>query len=272
MTGRTLNQTIKPLRDSVVTVSYHGRSWWSIRVRRTVGGDGAEKSWSDLVFGGLTPSCPVRPAPHDDGFLARSRARRVTPRPHSCSSWPTSAAARCPCRNHPARAARQRARRSGSVSELGAGRWLVGIEAGRDPVTGGRRRQTQVVRGSREEAEIALARLRLVDNGGDPQPATNARTVPRRVPAVPARGPHGDADATHRPIGVQADLHHADAGRRPARGRGVEQARLAAGGAGVRGVGGGGTASHHPVALLLDAVEGGGTRQAGRLGSPQSGA
>lgn len=70
-----------------------------------------------------------------------------------------------------------RAKQSGAVSELGADRWLVGIESGRDPLTGARRRQTQVVRGSREDAEIALARLRLVDNDAVPQSATNARTV-----------------------------------------------------------------------------------------------
>ena len=70
-----------------------------------------------------------------------------------------------------------RARQSGSVSELGPDRWLVGIEAGRDPLTGARRRQTQVVRGSREDAEIALARLRLIDNDAVLRSATNARTV-----------------------------------------------------------------------------------------------
>ncbi|MFN0028666.1 MAG: hypothetical protein ACKV2O_16020 [Acidimicrobiales bacterium] len=70
-----------------------------------------------------------------------------------------------------------RARQSGSVSELGPDRWLVGIEAGRDPLTGARRRQTQVVRGSREDAEIALARLRLIDHDAVLRSATNARTV-----------------------------------------------------------------------------------------------
>ena len=70
-----------------------------------------------------------------------------------------------------------RARQSGSVTELGPGRWLIGIETGRDPVTGARRRQTQVVRGSREDAEVALARLKLIDNDAVLQTATNARTV-----------------------------------------------------------------------------------------------
>jgi integrase len=63
------------------------------------------------------------------------------------------------------------------VSELGPGRWLIGIETGRDPVTGARRRQTQVVRGGRDDAEIALARLRLIDNDAVLHTATNARSV-----------------------------------------------------------------------------------------------
>ena len=70
-----------------------------------------------------------------------------------------------------------RARQSGSVSPLGRGRWLIGIETGRDPVTGARRRQTQVVRGSRDDAEVALARLKLIDNDAVLQTATSARTV-----------------------------------------------------------------------------------------------
>ena len=54
-----------------------------------------------------------------------------------------------------------RPRNSGGISELARDRWLVGVEGPADPVTGKRRRYTRVVRGSRELAEIALARLKL---------------------------------------------------------------------------------------------------------------
>ena len=60
---------------------------------------------------------------------------------------------------------------------LAPDRWLVGIEGPPDPVSGKRRRQTSVVNGTRDQAEVALARLKLMDADGHDQSATNARTV-----------------------------------------------------------------------------------------------
>ena len=70
-----------------------------------------------------------------------------------------------------------RPRRSGAISSLSTDRWLVGVEGHVDPVTGVRQRYTQTVRGSREQAEVALARLKLTLDAGDLPTATNARTV-----------------------------------------------------------------------------------------------
>ena len=57
-----------------------------------------------------------------------------------------------------------RTKRSGAVTKLGPNRWLIGVEGSRDPITGARRRHTQVVRGSKADAEVALARLKLRAN------------------------------------------------------------------------------------------------------------
>lgn len=53
----------------------------------------------------------------------------------------------------------------------------MGVEAEPDPVSGARRRHTKVVRGSRDEAEVALARLKVSVDGGEAPTATRARTV-----------------------------------------------------------------------------------------------
>lgn len=70
-----------------------------------------------------------------------------------------------------------RPKRSGAVTLLGPDRWLVGIEGDPDPVSGKRQRRTRVVRGSREDAEIALAHLKLTDAEGVVPGGTGARTV-----------------------------------------------------------------------------------------------
>ena len=72
---------------------------------------------------------------------------------------------------------KERPKRAGSLAMLGPDRWLVGIEGKADPVTGQRRRNTQVVRGSREQAEVALARLKLAGADGVLRSGTRARTV-----------------------------------------------------------------------------------------------
>jgi hypothetical protein len=56
--------------------------------------------------------------------------------------------------------------------------WWVDIELTRDSVTGRRRRVLRTVRGSKEDAELALARLRLAGHHKRlPSGGTNARSV-----------------------------------------------------------------------------------------------
>lgn len=73
--------------------------------------------------------------------------------------------------------ARRRQGGSGGISELAHDHWLVGVEAPPDPVSGARRRYTKVVRGTREQAEAMLARLRLDVGQGKVPIATNARDI-----------------------------------------------------------------------------------------------
>ncbi len=51
------------------------------------------------------------------------------------------------------------------------------MEGNPDPLTGKRRRHTEVVRGSREQAEVALARLKLAVESGTLPTTTRAKTV-----------------------------------------------------------------------------------------------
>ncbi len=72
----------------------------------------------------------------------------------------------------------RRPRGSGGVAEVRDGVWRVDVEIPRDPVTGRRRRISRQVRGTRADAEVALAKLRAADHDGRrPRPGTTARTV-----------------------------------------------------------------------------------------------
>ena len=56
--------------------------------------------------------------------------------------------------------------------------WRVDVEIARDPVSGRRRRVSRYVHGTREDAEVALARLRVADHEKRlPNGGTNARSV-----------------------------------------------------------------------------------------------
>jgi integrase len=58
------------------------------------------------------------------------------------------------------------------------GVWRVDVEIGRDAVTGRRRRVARVIHGTREDAEIALARLKVADHEKRlPRGGSNARSV-----------------------------------------------------------------------------------------------
>lgn len=71
-----------------------------------------------------------------------------------------------------------RRRGSGGVFPVRDGVWRVDVEVGRDPVTGRRRRVSRYVHGLREDAEIALARLRVADHEKRlPAGGSNAHSV-----------------------------------------------------------------------------------------------
>jgi integrase len=73
---------------------------------------------------------------------------------------------------------RPRRRGSGGVFPLREGAWRVDVEIARDAVSGRRRRVSRTVVGTREEAEIALARLKVADHEKRlPSGGTNARSV-----------------------------------------------------------------------------------------------
>lgn len=76
---------------------------------------------------------------------------------------------------------RLRPRGSGGVLAVRTGVWRIDVEAPRDPETGKRRRSSRFVYGTREEAELALAQLRVVAHQRR-LPAGRAR--PRSVRAV----------------------------------------------------------------------------------------
>lgn len=72
------------------------------------------------------------------------------------------------------------------------GVWRVDIEISRDPVTGRRRRMSRRVRGSREDAEAVLVKLRVAsDDRRLPLPGTSARTVRAALDAYVADAESG---------------------------------------------------------------------------------
>jgi integrase len=71
-----------------------------------------------------------------------------------------------------------RTRGSGGIKEKRPGVFLVDIEFGSDPVTGRRRRVSRTVRGTVDDAEAALAKLKVAEHEGRlRRPGTRARTV-----------------------------------------------------------------------------------------------
>jgi integrase len=72
----------------------------------------------------------------------------------------------------------RRPRGVGGIVAIPAGMWRVDVEITADPVTGARRRVSRRVRGSRDDAEVALTRLRVADHDGRLlRPGTRARSV-----------------------------------------------------------------------------------------------
>jgi hypothetical protein len=65
----------------------------------------------------------------------------------------------------------------GAITQRGPDRWQIGVEGAPDPITAERRRHTRVIRGSRDDAEAALARLRVDHAAGAFRTATSARDV-----------------------------------------------------------------------------------------------
>jgi integrase len=72
---------------------------------------------------------------------------------------------------------RRRAKGSGGVTPMRPGVWRVDLELGRDPITGRRRRVARTVKGTRRDAETALAKLKLADHDGRLSKGTSARSV-----------------------------------------------------------------------------------------------
>jgi hypothetical protein len=72
---------------------------------------------------------------------------------------------------------RLRKRGSGGIHAVRDGVWRVDVEVGRDSVTGRRRRVSRRIYGTREDAEIALARLKVADHEKRLPAGTNARSV-----------------------------------------------------------------------------------------------
>ena len=73
---------------------------------------------------------------------------------------------------------RRRQRGSGGILQVGDQVWRVDVELARDSVTTRRRRVSRTVRGTREEAELALARLKVAGHEKRlPSGGTNARSV-----------------------------------------------------------------------------------------------
>lgn len=73
---------------------------------------------------------------------------------------------------------RSRKRGSGGVFAVRDGIWRVDVEIARDPVTGRRRRVSRTIYGTRDDAEVALARLKVADHEKRlPTGGTNARSV-----------------------------------------------------------------------------------------------
>ena len=67
---------------------------------------------------------------------------------------------------------------SGGVTEVRAGVWRVDIELARDSVSGRRRRVSRTIEGTRRDAEVALARLKVADREKRlPTGGTSAKSV-----------------------------------------------------------------------------------------------
>jgi integrase len=76
------------------------------------------------------------------------------------------------------RVSRPQGRRRGGVRKVRDGVWRVDVETKRDPVTQRRRRVSKTVYGTREDAEIALAKLRIAAHERRLRPkGTSARSV-----------------------------------------------------------------------------------------------
>jgi integrase len=82
-----------------------------------------------------------------------------------------------PSRGSSRRSGRRR-RGSGGITQVREGVWRVDVEISRDPLTGKRRRISRRVTSTREDAEVALAKLRVADSERRVHhPGTRARTV-----------------------------------------------------------------------------------------------
>lgn len=100
--------------------------------------------------------------------------------------------------------ARQQHRRrhgSGGITEVSAGVWRVDVEISRDPITGRRRRISRRIRGSKADAEVALAQLKVADaTGRTRRRGTKARTVRAALDSYIDDLERGDVEVAKRTI------------------------------------------------------------------------
>jgi integrase len=90
---------------------------------------------------------------------------------------------------------------SGGIFRVSSGVWRVDVEISRDPVTGRRRRLSRQVRGTKADAEVALAQLKVADaTGRTRRRGTKARTVQAALDAYIDDAERGDVVLAKRTI------------------------------------------------------------------------
>jgi integrase len=87
----------------------------------------------------------------------------------------------------------RRRRGSGGIFRVSPGVWRIDVEISRDPVTGRRRRVSRQIRGTKGDAEVALAQLKVADaTGRMRRRGTTARTVQAALDTYIDDGERGD--------------------------------------------------------------------------------
>ncbi|HEV7722485.1 MAG TPA: site-specific integrase [Iamia sp.] len=95
----------------------------------------------------------------------------------------------------------RRRRGSGGIFRVSSGVWRIDVEISRDPITGRRRRISRQIRGTKTDAEVALAQLKVADaTGRTRRRGTRARTVQAALDAYIDDVERGDVVLAKRTI------------------------------------------------------------------------